>query len=92
MVRPIPKLEEIVVKLRQVEVLMGQGMPRIDAIRQISVTEQTYYRWKKKYGRMGTEQLKELKRLQKKNERLWRAVSDLTLDKLILREAASGNF
>ena len=63
-----PKLEEIVVKLRQVEVLMGQGMPRIDAIRQISVTEQTYYRWKKKYGGMGTEQLKELKRLQKKND------------------------
>ena len=59
-----PKPEEIVVKLRQVEVLMGQGMPRIDAIRQIGVTEQTYYRWKKKYGGMGTEQLKELKRLQ----------------------------
>ena len=47
-----PRSEEIVVKLRQVEVLMGQGMPRIDAIRQISVTEQTYYRWKKKYGGM----------------------------------------
>jgi transposase-like protein len=71
---------------------MGQGMPRIDAIRQIGVTEQTYYRWKKKYGGMGTEQLKELKRLQKENERLRRAVSDLTLDKLILKEAASGNF
>ena len=87
-----PKAEEIVVKLLQVEVLMGQGMPRIDAIRQISVTEQTYYRWKKKYGGMGTEQLKELKRLKKENERLRRAVSDLTLDKLILKEAASGNF
>ena len=87
-----PKPEAIVVKLRQVEVLMGQGMPQIDAIRQISVTEQTYYRWKKKYGGMGTEQLKELKRLQKENERLRRAVSDLTLDKLILKEAASGNF
>ncbi|WOI35319.1 IS3 family transposase (plasmid) [Tritonibacter scottomollicae] len=85
-----PKPEEIVVKLRQVKVLMGQGMPRIDAIRQIGVTEQTYYRWKKKYGGMGTEQLKELKRLQKKNERLRRAVSDLTLDKLILSEAAPG--
>ena len=83
--------EEIVVKLRQVEVLMGQGMPRIDAIRQLSVTEQTYYRWKKKYGGLGIEQLKELKRLQKENERLRRAVSDLTLDKLILKEAASGN-
>ena len=87
-----PKPEEIVVKLRRVEVLMGQGMSRIDAIRQISVTEQTHYRWKKKYGGMGTEQLKELKRLQKENERLRRAVSDLTLDKLILKEAASGNF
>ena len=87
-----PKPEEIVVKLRQVEVLMGQGMPQIDAISQISVTEQTYYCWKKKYGGMGTEQLKELKQLQKENERLRRAVSDLTLDKLILKEAASGNF
>ena len=87
-----PKPEEIVVKLRQGEVLMGPGMPRVDAIRQISVTEQTHYRWKKKYGGMGTEQLKELKRLQKENERLRRAVSDLTLDKLILKEAASGNF
>jgi putative transposase len=87
-----PKPEEIVVKLRQVELLTGQGMPRIDAIRQISVTEQTYYRWKKKYGRMGTEQLKELKRLQKENVRLRCVVSDLILDKLILKEAASGNF
>ena len=87
-----PKTEEIVVKLRQFEVLMGQGMPQIDAIRQIIVTEQTYYRGKKKYGGMGIEQLKELKRLQKENERLRRAVSDLTLDQLILKEAASGNF
>ncbi len=86
------KPEEIVGKLRQVEVLVGQGMPRADAIRQISVTEQTYYRWRKKYGGMGTEQLKELKKLQKENERLRRAVSDLTLDKLILTEAARGNF
>ena len=87
-----PKPDEIIVKLLQIEVLMGQGMPQIDTIRQISVTEQTYYRWKKKYGGMGTEQLKELKRLQKENEHLRRAVSDLTLDKLILKEAASGNF
>ena len=71
---------------------MGQGMPRIDGIRQISVTEQTYYRWKKKYGGMGIEQLKELKRLHKENEHLRRAVSDLTLGKLILKEAALGNF
>ena len=86
------KPEEIVSKLRQVEVLVGQGMPRADAIRQIDVTEQTYYRWRKKYGGMGAEQLKELKHLQKENERLRRAVSDLTLDKLILTEAARGNF
>lgn len=84
--------EEIVTKLRQVEVLVGQGMGRIDAIRGIGVTEQTYYRWRKKYGGMGTDQLRELKRLQKENERLRRAVSDLTLDKLILTEAARGNF
>ena len=67
-------------------------MPRIDAIKQISVIEQTYYRWKKNYGEMGMEQLKELKRLQEETERLRLAVSDLTLDKLILKEAASGNF
>ncbi|MDD9728280.1 IS3 family transposase [Roseovarius sp. SK2] len=85
-----PKPEEIITKLRQVEVLTGQGLPRLDAIRQIGVTEQTYYRWKKKYGGMGSDQLKELKRLQKENERLRRAVSDLTLDKLILAEAAKG--
>ena len=86
------KPEEIVSKLRQVEVLMGQGMPRLDAIRQIGVVEQTYYRWRKQYGGLGVDQLKELKRLQKENDRLRRAVSDLTLDKLILTEAAKGNF
>ena len=66
-------------------------MARIDAIRQISIAEQTYYRWRKQYGGMGTDQLKELRRLQKENDRLRRAVSDLTLDKLILSEAARGN-
>ena len=81
-----PKPEEIVSKLRQVEVLMGQGMARLDAIRQIGVVEQTYYRWRKQYGGMGVDQLKELKKLQKENEQLRRAISDLTLDKLILRK------
>lgn len=84
--------EEIVTKLRQVEVLVGQGMPRLDAIREVQITEQTFYRWRKQYGGMGTDQLRELKRLKKENERLRRAVSDLTLDKLILTEAAKGNF
>ena len=87
-----PKPEEIVTKLRQVEVLIGQGKSRIDAIRAIGVVEQTYYRWRKQYGGMGADQVKELKRLQKENERLRRAVSDLTLDKMILAEAARGNF
>lgn len=86
------KPEEIVTKLRQVEVLVGQGMARVDAIREIRIAEQTYYRWRKQYGGMGTDQLRELKRLQKENERLRKAVSDLTLDKLILAEAAKGNF
>ncbi len=85
------KPEEIVTKLRQVEVLAGQGMARVDAIRQISITEQTDYSWSKQYAGMGTDQLKELRRLQKENERLRRAVSDLTLDKLILTEASRGN-
>jgi len=87
-----PKPEEIVIKLRQVDVLVGQGKARIDAIRSIGVAEQTYYRWRKQYGGMGTNQVKELKRLQKENDHLRRAVSDLTLEKLILREAARGNF
>lgn len=86
------KPEEIVTKLRQVEVLVGQGTARVDAIRQVRITEQTYYRWRKQYGGMGTDQLKEFKRLQKENERLRTAVSELTLDKLILAEAARGNY
>ncbi len=87
-----PKPEEIVSKLRQVEVLMGQGLSHLDAIRRIGVVEQTYYRWRKPYGGVGVDQLKELKRREQENERLRRAVSDLTLDKLILTEAARGDF
>ena len=85
------KPEEIVAKLRQVEVLQGQGSPVVDAIRQIGVTEVTYYRWRREYGGMKTDQLKRLKELEKENQRLRRAVSDLTLDKLILAEAVRGN-
>ena len=86
------KSEEIVTKRRQVEVLVGQGMARIDAIREVRITEQIFCRYRKQYGGMGTAQLKELKPLQKENERLRRAVSGLTLDKLILTEAARGDF
>ena len=86
------KPEVIVSKLRQVEVLQGQGMKIADAVRQIGITQQTYYRWRKQYGGMNRDQLKRLKELEKENARLRRAVSDLTLDKLILTEAAKGNF
>jgi len=86
------KPEEIVAKLRQVEVLQSQGMAVVDAIRQIGVTEVTYYRWRKEYGGMRADQLKRLKVLEKENTRLRRAVSDLTLDKMILTEAAAGNY
>ena len=67
-------------------------MKQIDAIREIGIVEQTFYRWRKQYGGMGTDQVKELKRLQKENERLRGAVSGLILEKLILSEAARGNF
>jgi len=86
------KPEEIVTKLRQVEVLQGQGMSTADAVRQIGVTQQTYYRWRRQYGGMSRDQLKRLKELEKENQRLRKAVSDLTLDKMILTEAARGNF
>lgn len=86
------KPEDIVSKLRQVEVLQGQGMTIAEAVRQIGVTQQTFYRWRKLYGGMGRSQLKRLKELEKENQRLRRAASDLTLDKLILTEAAKGNF
>jgi putative transposase len=84
--------EEIVAKLRQVDVLMAQGRPAGDAIRSIGVTEVTYYRWRNEYGGLKGDQVKRLKELETENSRLRRAVSDLTLDKLILSEAAKGNF
>ena len=86
------KPEDIVLKLRQVEVLQGQGRSIADAVRQIGVTQNTYYRWRKEYGGMNRDQLKRLKALEAENQRLRRAVSDLTLDKMILAEASRGNF
>lgn len=79
------KLVEIVNKLRQADFFVGQRKARIDAIRSIGVTEETYYPWRKLYGDMGMDALKELKRLQKENEHLCRAISGLSLEKLILR-------
>jgi transposase-like protein len=86
------KAEEIVAKLRQVEVLTSQGQPVAEAVRSIGVTEVTYYRWRSEYGGLKGDQVKRLKELEAENTRLRRAVSDLTLDKMILAEAARGNF
>ena len=86
------KPEEIVAKLRQAEVLTAQGKTVADAIRSIGVTEVTYYRWRSEYGGLKGDQVKRLKELEAENNRLRRAVSDLTIEKLILKEAASGNF
>jgi putative transposase len=74
-----------------VGVPVGQEMACVDAIRDVSITEQTCYRWRKQYGGMGSDQFRELKRLQKENERPRRAVLDLTLDTLFLTETAKGN-
>ena len=84
--------EEIIRKLREAEVLLAQGKKVPEVSRILGVTEQTYFRWRKEYGGMKADQLKRLKELEKENERLRKAVSDLTLDKLILTEAARGNF
>jgi len=78
--------------LRQVDVLVSQGQNMVDAIPQIGVSEVTYYRWRQEFGGLKIEQVKRLKDLELENSRLRKAVSDLTLDKLILQEAARGNF
>ena len=84
--------EEIIGKLREAEIVLAQGGVVADACRRIGVTEQTYYRWRREYGGLKTDQARRMKELEKENARLRRAVSDLTLDKLILQEAAKGNF
>jgi transposase-like protein len=84
--------EEIIAKLRQAEVLINQGKKMPEVIKAIGVSEVSYYRWRKEYGGLNVSQAKRLKELERENTRLRRAVSDLTLDKLILQEAARGNF
>jgi transposase-like protein len=84
--------EEIVAKLRQVEVLVGQGKSVAEALRAIGVTEPTYYRWRTEFGGLKLDQVKRLKELERENARLRKAVSDLTLDKVILKEAMSGKY
>lgn len=92
MPRKTYKPEEIVAKLRQVDVLTSQGQSVAEAIRAIGVSEVTYYRWRQEFGGLKSDQVKRLKDLETENTRLRRAVSDLTLDKLILQEAARGNY
>jgi transposase-like protein len=86
------KPEEVVAKLRQVEVLLAQGKSAVEAVRTLGVTEQTYYRWRAEYGGLKLDQVKRLKLLEQENMRLRKAVADLTLEKLVLKEAAAGNF
>jgi len=92
MVRKAFKPEQIIGKLREAEVLLSQGSTVGEASRQLGVTEQTYYRWRKEYGGMRVEQAKRLQELEKENTRLKRLVADISLDNAILKEAARGNF
>jgi len=92
MVKKIYTPEQIINKLREVEILISQGATAMEASRKIGVTEQTYYRWRREYGGMRIEQAKRLKELEKENARLKKLVADLSLDISILKEAARGNF
>ncbi len=84
--------EEIIAKLREADVPLGQGKKLPEVIKALAIHEVTYYRWRKEYGGLQVSQAKRLKDLERENARLRRAVSDLTLDKLILQEASRGNF
>lgn len=86
------KAEQIISKLRQVEVKLTQGVSAEEAIRGIEVSQQTYYRWRKEYGGMRTSQAKKLKKLEKENLRLKKLVAELSLDNAILKEVSEGNF
>jgi len=85
-------VEQIINHLREAEVLLAQGQRVGDICRRLSIAEQTYYRWRREYGGLKLDQAKRLKDLEQENARLKRAVADLTLDKLILKEAAEGNW
>lgn len=86
------KPEEIIGKLREAEIVLAQGGTVPDACRRLGVTEQTYYRWRKEYGGLKADQARRMKDLERENARLRQAVSELTLDKVILQEAARGNY
>ena len=86
------KPEEIVAKLRQVDVMVAQGQSVADAVRSIGVSDVTYHRWQPEFGGLGSDQVRRMKDLELENQRLRKAVLDLTLDKLIFQEAAKGNY
>ena len=90
--RKIHKVEQIIHKLREAEVFIAKGNSVVEASRQIDVTEQTYYRWRKEYGGLKLDQAKQFKRLESENARLKKLVADLSLDNAILKEAANPNF
>jgi transposase-like protein len=84
--------EQIITKLRQIEVAMSQGKTTAIASREAGISEQSYYRWRKAYGGLQLDQAKRLKELERENARLKRVVADLSLEKAMLKEVASGNF
>lgn len=86
------KTEEIIQKLREAKLLLSQGKSVSAACRQLGVTDNTYYRWRKEYGGIRSDQAKRLKELERENARLKKLVAEAELDKAILREAASRNF
>jgi transposase-like protein len=85
-------VEQIIIKLREIEVLCCQGKTISEAVRQAEITEQTYYRWRKQYGGMNTADAKRLKKLEKENSRLKKLVADLSLDNAMLKDVNSKNF
>jgi len=85
-------VEQIIGLLREVDVKVSQGKNVVKICREIGITEQTYYRWRKEYGGMKTSQVKRLKELERENSHLKKAVAELTVDKLILKEALEGNY
>lgn len=92
MARKRYKAEQIVVMLREVEIQVAKGLDLAQVCRNLSISEQTYYRWRKEYGGMKVDQAKRLKELERENSRLKKLVADLSLDKAILKEVAEGKF
>ena len=90
--RKVYKAEQIIAKLREAEILLGQGKTINETSRQLGISQYTYYRWRKEYGGLRIDQAKKLKDVEKENSRLKKLVADLSLDNAILKEAAQGNY